>query len=155
MDEQIKIILKRRQKGALWGASLVVAVITYFALKTNVDLRVILASVILLVIPLLAIYVVNSLNYPVPSAGYRKFNKIFYIYASKIVMIGSIIEAVVSIKRFLNPLENFKAPSNPSKVKYLADAAVGGGTAYVMNRQAKQGEIVEQYYAQKEKPLKQ
>ena len=150
MDEQIENIIRKRKSGALWGAAITSVVLTYFAFKQEIDVSVVVIIGILILIPLFVIYAVNARNYPVPLPSYRRFNKIIYVYIARIFAVIFLIEAVINLKRTFNPFENYKRPGNPSHAEYLLDTAVSGGLSYTMNKRAKSGDIVEQYFRQKE-----
>ncbi len=150
-NTQIQNIIKQRKKGSLWGAVIVSGVLTYMAFKQEADLKVVIIVILLVLIPILITYLVNFFNYPDPSKGYRKFNKIVYVYSARVFRVLFFIEALINLKRTLNPFENYKNPGNPSHLEYLTNTAGSGYMSHVMGKQAKSGDIVEEYYKQKEK----
>lgn len=93
--------------------------------------------------------VLNTVNYPFPKQWYRTFNKVFYKYFMMVAGVMSFVSMLMNIKRFLNPFENFKQPSNPSHLEYLGSAAVNGVGVAIALDSMKDAEVVELYFQQR------
>ena len=122
-----KIILRRRNSiiGILTMALLLAAAtpISGKVSLENADIIRLSLFIIPLLIPPIALYVVNSLNIPEPKPYYRKWNKYVYTYGAKIIIVFAIFNLISNLISFLNPLNGFKDPGALTRTGLIIDSA--------------------------------
>jgi hypothetical protein len=142
--QDITSIIQRRAKGAFSGAS-IAAIVGIYSYYKNSSLQI--AIIVLAFVTFLScLAILNKLNERQPRAWYRTFNKLFYLYLSRLVIIMSFFDFILNFKRFLNPLEGL-GQNTTSKADDLiemgSDVIVGGIAA----KQLRPAKIVEEYYS--------
>ncbi len=144
MEQEIQKILKNRIRGSLIGIGIVMLIgaIVFGKLDNKLTLSIIVISIVSLFIFVL---MVNNYNYPNPNKYYRTFNKIFYIWLSRLLIIGSIINILSGIKNY-NPLNS----TSPSLNDTLAGIGADVGAIAIARKQLSTGKFVELYFKQKE-----
>lgn len=123
-------IIRRRKRGSVTAMGIVCLVAFGMGLldrTISIGILVISAAIIFSIFALT--YIINSLNYPEPQPWYRSWNKIVYIYAAKLVIIGSIFNIGSSAGR-------------------ATDMAGDVGTIYVVGRNLKPADYIEAFYRQ-------
>ena len=143
--ESIAPIIRQRQRGALTGVSIVMLVTVFALIKDTQQSVAILGTGAVLIVFLIGLFMVNGLNYPTPKPYYRTVNKVFYLNLSRLLIVLSIFDMIVNIKRLLNPLEGFA--HEDSKAADALQAGTSGGFAYLLFRRLQPAKTVEQYFA--------
>lgn len=96
------------------------------------------------------LYIINAINYPIPSSSYRQWNKVIYIYLAKLGIVFSIFRTASDVKEILNPMHGFKDPSALTRPELLLDATMSAGAGYMMYKSLKPAAYIEEYYKQKD-----
>ncbi len=146
--EQITAIIGRRKRDAL-GSMILIVVIAAVSVVLLVrsgkpyDFVIVFSSIAFMFSML--IYAINAAHYPIPHDSYRLFNKIFYLYGSRLVLIASILKLPRDLWRSYSPFTGF-IPSSPDQVAGMIDLAADVAGGVISYKQLKPAATIEAYF---------
>lgn len=148
--ERVQQIILTRKRRVKQGGVVFFVILFISAFSNNNPIQAVAIITILFTIFFAVFYAVEAANYPQPKPYYRQWNKIIYIYLSKIIIIISIFRIVTNIIGILNPLHGFGHPGAPSKPELLLDTTMSAVIGNVLHKNLKPAAFIEECYRQQD-----